>query len=126
MATAVNTLYPPVLPTFSNAFIYNQDAVIYFTISSYNSSSDVKRVHISVVNQNTNENVLSDSSGIIFSDLKFDSKKNMYYVVIPVAAIQSKQFEINQFYKVQLRFDNFDGDSSFFSLCPQMRKIIIC
>lgn len=113
MATAVNTLYPPVLPTFSNAFIYNQDAVIYFTISSYNSSSDVKRVHISVVNQNTNENVLSDSSGIIFSDLKFDSKKNMYYVVIPVAAIQSKQFEINQFYKVQLRFDNFDGDSSF-------------
>ena len=113
MGTAVNTLYPPVLPTFSNAFIYNQDAVVYFTISSYNSSVDIKRVHISVVSQNNNENILTDPSGIIFSDLKFDSRKNMYYVVIPVALIQSKQFEINQFYKVQLRFDNFEGDSSF-------------
>ena len=36
MATVVSTLYPPVVSTFQNAFVNTEDAVVYFTLSSFN------------------------------------------------------------------------------------------
>lgn len=108
MATVVNTLYPPVISTFSKAFINTTDAVIYFSISSYNSSTDIKHVHVSVVNQLNNEDVLTNPSGILFSDLNYDTASGMYYVTIPVTLLEGNVWNINQFYKVQLRFDSLD------------------
>lgn len=113
MATVVNTLFPPVISTFMNAFPNTTDAVVYFSLSPFNSSTEIKHVHISVVNQLNNENAIATKhpSGVLFSDLNYDTKAGMYYVTIPVADIDGNVFNINQFYKVQLRFDSCNWDN---------------
>lgn len=110
MATLANTLYPPVVSTFQNAFVNTQDAVVYFTLSSFNSADDIKRVHISVVDQMTNENALNLSSGLLIEDLMYDTTSGMYYVTIPTTKMQNNYFNVNQFYKVQIRFDAYSGN----------------
>ena len=109
MATVVNTLYPPIVSTFQNAFVNPEDAVVYFTLSSFNSASDIKHVHVSCVNQLNNENALNKSSGIIIEDLMYDKDSGMYYITVPTAYLDGNKFNINQFYKVQIRFDSYDG-----------------
>lgn len=113
MATVVNTLFPPVISTFMNAFPNTTDAVVYFSLSPFNSSTEIKHVHISVVNQLNNENAIATKhpSGVLFSDLNYDTKAGMYYVTIPVTDIDGNVFNINQFYKVQLRFDSCNWDN---------------
>lgn len=112
MATVVNTLFPPVIPTFMNAFPNTTDAVVYFSLSPFNSSTEIKHVHVSVVNQLNNENAIATKhpSGVLFSDLNYDTKAGMYYITIPVTDIDGNVFNINQFYKVQLRFDSCNWD----------------
>lgn len=105
-----NTLYPPVVNTFMPAFVNTSDAIVYFSLSPYNSSSSIKRVHVSLVNQLTNENAFNNVNGIIISSLKYDTVSGLYYVIIPVTSVAGGQFNINQFYKVQLRFDCYDGE----------------
>jgi hypothetical protein len=109
MATVVSTLYPPVVSTFQNAFVNTEDAVVYFTLSSFNSASEIKHVHVSCVNQLNNENALNKLSGILIEDLQFDKVSGMYYVTIPTAYIEGNAFNTNQFYKVQIRFDSYNG-----------------
>ena len=113
MATVVNTLFPPVIPTFMNAFPNTTDAVVYFSLSPFNSSTEIKHVHVSVVNQLNNENAIATKhpSGVLFSDLNYDTKAGMYYITIPVTDIDGNVFNINQFYKVQLRFDSCNWDN---------------
>lgn len=109
MATLVGTMFPPVISTFFPAFVNTTDARVYFSISPYNEVSDIKRIHISVVSQKSNENALSSPSGIIIQEgLRFDPESGMYLAVIPVAKLtEGKQFNINQFYKIQIRFDSY-------------------
>lgn len=113
MATVVNTLFPPVVSTFMNAFSNTTDAIVYFSLSPFNSSTEIKHVHISVVNQLNNENAIAAKhpSGVLFSDLKYDTKAGMYYVKIPVVDMDGNIFNINQFYKIQLRFDSCDWNT---------------
>lgn len=109
MATVVNTLYPPVIATFQNAFVHTENARVYFTLSSFNSSANIKHVHVSCVNQLNNENALNLSSGLIIQDLHYDDETGLYYANIPVNTIDGNAFGINQFYKVQIRFDSYAG-----------------
>lgn len=109
MATAINTLYPPVVSTFAKAFVSSTDAIVYYGISQYNSSDDIKRVHISVVDQTNNENALSDPSGFMVLPLTFDESSKMYCVKIGPTDISGGSFKINQYYKVQIRFDSYGG-----------------
>lgn len=109
MAGLVNTLYPPQVATFMPAFVNTDDAVVYFSLSPYNESSSIQRVHVSLVNQLNNENALTKVSGILISDLRYDTDSGMYFVVIPANSVEGGQFNINQFYKVQLRFDCYEG-----------------
>lgn len=109
MANLINTLYPPQVATFMPAFVNTEDAVVYFSLSPYNESANIQRVHISVVNQLNNENALTKASGIIISDLRYDTTSGMYFVVVPANSIEGGQFNINQFYKIQLRFDTYEG-----------------
>lgn len=60
--TLVNTLYPPVVATFQPAFVYTDSAVITFSLSPFNSPSDIKYIHLSVVDQRNNENVLKETA----------------------------------------------------------------
>lgn len=102
----INTLLPPQIDTFLPAFVNTTDAVIYFSLSPYNNSSEIQRVHVSLQNQLNNENALTNASGIYVAPLRYDTTSGLYYVVIPVTSVQGGQFNINQFYKVQIRFDN--------------------
>ena len=111
MANVLNTLYPPTISTFLPAFVNTSSAIIYFSLSPYNSSSEIKRVHVSLTNQLNNETAFNNLNGIIFKDLKQDSN-GMYYVEIAPGDLKNNTFNINQFYKVQLRLDSYDGDNT--------------
>lgn len=56
--TVVNNLFPPQVETFQPAFIYNEDPWVSFSISSFNKPTDIRFLHISVVDQRNNENAL--------------------------------------------------------------------
>ena len=111
MANVLNTLFPPTISTFLPAFVNTSSAIIYFSLSPYNSSSEIKRVHVSLTNQLNNETAFNNLNGIIFKDLKQDSS-GMYYIEIAPGDLKNNTFNINQFYKVQLRFDSYDGDNT--------------
>ena len=101
--------------TFAPAFVNTTSPRIYFSISPFNTAADISRVHISLVNQTTNENALIDATGILLSEgLQYDTNAGMYYIVIPVDHVKngtnSTGWNYNQFYKLQLRFDSYDGD----------------
>ena len=114
--TLASSLYPPMFSsTFAPAFVNTTSPRIYFSISPFNTAADINRVHISLVNQTTNENALTDATGILLSEgLQYDTDAGMYYIVIPVDHVKngtnSTGWNYNQFYKLQLRFDSYDGD----------------
>lgn len=131
MATILSTLYPPLIGTFQPAFEYNDGPEITFTISNYNSYSVIKHLHISLVNQKTNQNAFAlnrnnaesvplgtylidgiwivpfqnDQSKQIFTH--FDNDNNLYRIKIPNTILKNKstEFITDYYYKVQLRFD---------------------
>lgn len=130
MAVSIlSTLYPPQFSsTFAPAFVTTASPRIYFSISNYNSSNDIRRVHVSIVNQSSNENVINNSTGILFKDLNYSPEQGLYYVDISITEIKSTSYSTeldsngqvvttidettgwnyNQLYKLQLRFDNND------------------
>lgn len=114
--TLASALYPPsFVSTFAPAFVSTSSPKIYFSLSSFNTASDIRRIHVSVVNQSTNENALTDATGIYISEgLQYDTEVGMYYVTVPVDHIRngasSTGWTHNQFYKLQLRFDSYTGD----------------
>lgn len=103
------------------AFPNDTDAVVYFTYSPLNDTSIVTKVHLSLVDQRTNENALNDITGVLIYDASsgqgdasssvgFDPSTGMYYVVIPRISLRgTAAWNINQYYKVQLRLDCTDG-----------------
>lgn len=111
----INSLYAPLVSTFMPAFPNDQDAAVFFTYSPLNDITLVKRVHVSVVNQATNENALDDDTGVLIYETQnstgdgtvgYDSKSDMYYILIPRSYLKNNSWNINQFYKVQLRLDS--------------------
>lgn len=108
MAGLVNNLYPPIIDTYMPAFVKDKGCRVYFALSQFNSYEDIKNVQVTVVNQNTNMSALSTlhPTGIKLSTLYEDTsidRDDRYYVVIYPGDME-KGFELNQFYKVQLRF----------------------
>jgi hypothetical protein len=55
------SLYPPIVAAAMPAFIFNQPARIYFTLSNYNSIQEVGRIQLVVRYQTTNRNALNKS-----------------------------------------------------------------
>lgn len=126
MATVVNTLYPPAIASQMPAFIYNDAATVYFSISSYDKPDDIAYIHVSVTDQRTNKNVLighnetSDFYPAIIPYMLNTSSEyqcavkvsdRAYKITIPSSAIKGG-FLPNQFYKVQIRFQLKSDDSS--------------
>ncbi len=139
MATIVNTLYPPLMETFMPAFPYNQTYIkVNFSFSPYNDLSQIKKVHVSLVNQRTNESIFKNNysfnatsasnrnKGAISNNiwiipfnqtnetgitqyLTVNKTKNTGTLLIPISkntSLLSKELVINNYYKVQIRFDN--------------------
>ena len=113
--TVINNLFPPIFNhAFMPAFIYTTECRIYFAMSQYNSTSDLKKiapVQIIVQSQKTNKTALKSDqnhypSGIKLSTYEIDNERSgpdKYYVTITADDLQNG-FELNAYYKVQLRF----------------------
>lgn len=115
MAININ-LYPPIVNTYIPAFLVDSAdedkniCRIYFSLSSYNVLEDIQNVQVTVRNQYTNLSALDKSkypSEVMLTSLKTDDTKtsdDKYYIEIKKEDMQGGKFEINQYYKVQMRF----------------------
>jgi hypothetical protein len=121
MAININ-LFPPVVQTYMPAFLVGSGdsqkniCRVYFSISLYNSLSDIKNAQVTVTNQNTNLSVLNKEKypcEIMLTDIKTDLNKmsdDKYYIEIKPNDIDG-EFQINQYYKVQIRFTAINASS---------------
>lgn len=112
-----SNLYPPIIDTYMPAFLKNQTCRVYFSLSSLNSISSINHAQILVVNQNSNYTALSSSvwsNGIKIDLIKTDlsiTTDEKYYIEIKTSDLQATEFELNQYYKVQIRFSSIAPDS---------------
>lgn len=117
MPTILNNLYPPVVRDVQPAFVRNSSKCrIYFSLSKYNSTEEIKNVQVSLVNQKTNQSALNASkypSGIKIANLGINSQiQNDYKYYIDLTITNKTSTSdfitgypgINQYYMVQLRF----------------------
>lgn len=118
MATTIN-LYPPIVETYAPAFLIGSGTDkdicrIYFSLSMFNTITEIANVQVSVRNQYNNLSVLDKAqypSEIMLTAIKEDNTRtsdDRYYIEIKKTDIQGGNFEINQYYKVQLRFTKND------------------
>ena len=122
MAININ-LYPPIVDTYAPAFLVdsgtNKDICrIYFTLSQFNTMEDIANIQVTVRSQYTNLSVLDKSkypSEIMITNIKEDTTKtsdDKYYIELNKTDIQGGKFEINQYYKVQMRFTHKDAPAA--------------
>ena len=122
MAININ-LYPPIVDTYAPAFLVdsgtNKDICrIYFTLSQFNTMEDIANIQVTVRGQYTNLSVLDKSkypSEIMITNIKEDTTKtsdDRYYIELNKTDIQGGKFEINQYYKVQMRFTHKDAPAA--------------
>ena len=119
----LNNLYPPIVDTYAPAFLVDSASSskntcrIYFSISLYNSYSDIKNAQITICNQNTNASVLNEEkypSDIMLTNIYEDREResdDKYYIEIKKSDMINEIFEINQYYKVQIRFTSIDAEN---------------
>ena len=125
MATVLSTLYPPLIDTFMPAFLREGPAPVSFSLSPYNDISKIKRIHVSLVNQKTNQSAFENNSKAVpttgkiildniwiipfninnTEDLIIDRNNNVCIVNIPTSILKGHSFLINTYYKVQIRLD---------------------
>lgn len=110
-----NNLYPPLVETYAPTFlidsgITNQDVcIIPFSLSAYNTTEDIgeNAVQVIVSYQNTNKNALSLSewpSGVMLTSANFKEDGRTGEIHIHKKDLENNGFNINQYYKIQIRF----------------------
>lgn len=113
-------LYPPIIPDAYPAMLQQGETInsnkyykIYFSIPALNSINniDLRYMQVSIKKQSTNISVLDKTkyfSEVLVTEAQLDSTKTSndynYYILIPLTAFQSNKLNINQLYKIQLRF----------------------
>lgn len=106
----VNTIFPPIVETYTPAFIYNQSCRVYFNLSAYNGISDIAGIQIVINEQSSNISVLDKELypyGIKIEDMSsidYDEIKGMYFLTIEPDDIKNKKFTVGNYYKAQFRF----------------------
>ena len=122
MAININ-LYPPIVDTYAPAFLVDSGTDkdicrIYFTLSKFNTMADIANIQVTVRSQYTNLSVLDKSkypSEIMITNVQEDTSKtsdDRYYIELNKTDIQGGKFEINQYYKVQMRFTHKDAPAA--------------
>ena len=126
MATVLSTLYPPLVSDFMPAFLTSEDATVQFSISAYNATNTINRLHVSLVYQYTNIKAIknknlpsSDGTGnnpIIINNIwivdmnnnnyiSYNQFTKMYTLTIPQDVLKTTPWSADGYYKLQLRFD---------------------
>lgn len=109
MAININ-LYPPIVNTYMPAFLVDDTCRVYFSLSQYNIIEDIENVQVTLRNQNTNDSMLNRSkypSEVKITSLKEDTSKtsnDRFYIELQASDVQGGKWEINTYYRVQLRF----------------------
>ena len=109
MAININ-LYPPIVNTYMPAFLVDDVCRVYFSLSQYNIIEDIENVQVTLRNQNTNDSMLNRSkypSEVKIAALKEDTSKtsnDRFYIELQASDVQGEKWEINTYYRVQLRF----------------------
>lgn len=106
-------LYPPIIDTYMPAFILSQDICrVYFSLSQYNTPTDIKCVCVTVNNQYTSQSVLNTKSGFKFLPLFVDDTRDgddRYYIELLASRdLEGGKWEADQSYKVQVRLSAVD------------------
>lgn len=115
----LSNLYPPIIDTFMPAFIADDGCKIYFSISNYNNIEQInqKPVQVTIRNQKTNLSALNSSSypsEVMLTEIKEDlsvSNEYKYYIPIAKTDMENNKFQIDEYYKVQIRFTQSDATS---------------
>lgn len=111
-----SNLYPPTVPTYGEPFIIsvgdndqgtNNTCIVPFSISKYNTASDFETdyIQVTVFKQNTNLSALNSEKypcGIMLTSCYLNDNGE-YYIKINSTDIESPGFQINNFYRVQIR-----------------------
>ena len=117
----LNNLYPPIMNTYAPAFLIDSNNAaantckVYFSFSAYNTIADIKYAQVTISSQNTNISALNPEkypSGIMLANVFVDNTRktdDKYYIKIAKADMLNEKFEINQYYKVQIRFTSIDA-----------------
>ena len=125
MAAILNNLYPPIVDTYMPAFLIDSEdedkniCKVYFSISQYNSLKDIRNAQITVRQLTTNLSALNSNkypSEIMLAPIKEDiniESDFKYYIELKPEDMKNG-FQIDQYYKVQIRFtDNTAGERDY-------------
>lgn len=119
MAVTLN-LYPPVVDTVMPAFLISsgvsQDDIcrVYFSLSLFNTLSQIENAQVTVRNQATNKSALDSTkypSEVMLKQILIDEGKttdDKYYIEIRPEDIENGHFVVDKYYKVQIRFTSKD------------------
>lgn len=117
-------LYPPIIASSLPAFDLGQGYLpLEFSLSKYNSKSEINTIQITVRRHLSNVNVVeNDIYSYPFSDetVTYDSRTNLYKIQLPLSSIN---MNADSLYRVQLRFsylilDNSDNSTQLYTNNP--------
>lgn len=112
----INNLYPPIMPNIIPAFIRNKTCKVYFSLSEYNTIKDIANVQVTLTNIKTNLTVFNTTkypTGIKLTTLHYDNHiegEYCYYINIFPNDLKDGAFQLNQYYKIQLRFTSVKAE----------------
>lgn len=109
-----NILYPPIIDTAMPGFVEDNGVDVYFSISDYNSIEDIENAQITIANQYNNLSALDKTkypSEIMLKPILDTNPKpgQPYHVHINKEDMDGSTFEINMYYKVQIRFTSIEA-----------------
>ena len=110
--------------TFDTAYTTDPNFIckVYFSLSPYNSLSEIANAQITVRSQLTNRTVLHKSkypSEIMLQNIKTDTSRktdDKYYIEIKPEDLEGCNFTIDQYYKIQIRFTSINAEDPGISL----------
>lgn len=132
---ASTTLYPPIVDSYTPAFIADTDGKcrIYYSLSKFSSSVDsIKSIHFNIVKQSSGESVVNRqddtvnkryrSAGILIIDTAaggiinpVEGQDNLYYTEILASDIKNTWTQ-SWIYKIQVRFSKVAYEDSLSSM----------
>lgn len=109
----LSSLYPPIVETYMPAFVGEQ-AIIKFKLSPYSDNTlyNFNLTQIVVLNQKTNQTMLNLAKYPNEIKIGVAIKTNdEYSIVINSSDLKSNKFELNTYYKVQIRLTSVNAPS---------------
>ena len=108
MAIAIiNNLYPPIMDTYMPAFNREKKCKVYFSLSSFNDREDINNyAQVQIRYQQSNVVATKNElypAGIMILPILYDEIKKQYYIEFAKRDMKNDKFELNVYYKVQIR-----------------------